>query len=239
MVCIIIHLLKKHYFVPTEGFKNVDVDESVNQNASYVTLPDPQNQVFPNAVNNKYTELITSNKSNENGENLGYTNMSYKPSSYAFTPTSSVNGEVSDDENNLYESDDENSEESNNNNFKMDTVRSAIDSDSIVEENLSDNNVTKSCATQNANTPILPYGYTYFPHTTWAVPQKRPPVCTANTQPTVVPVYTGGVPESALEIQSSRNHYLPPTTYRSTNNVLEEKKTSNIFYPGHTSVVSN
>ena len=99
------------------------------------------------------------------------------------------------------------------------------------------NDIVSSCAKANANTPILPYGYTYFPHTTWDVPQKRPPVCTPKAQPTVVPIYTGGVPENALEIQSSMNHDLQPTTYTSTNNIPENNMTSNSFYNGHTSVV--
>jgi hypothetical protein len=64
-----------------------------------------------------------------------------------------------------------------------------------------------------SSAPIMSYGNTYFPHTSWTVPQQRPPPCTANAQPLVMPVYTGGVPEGAMELQSSTNHQLLPTTY--------------------------
>jgi len=97
---------------------------------------------------------------------------------------------------------------------------------------------TPGCSVTHPNTPIIPYGYTYFPHTSWSVPQKRPPVCTPRAQPVVVPTYTSGVPESALEIQSSTNQYHPPTTYSSNNTIPKETRIANSYYPGYSSTIS-
>jgi hypothetical protein len=89
-----------------------------------------------------------------------------------------------------------------------------------------------------SSAPIMSYGNTYFPHTSWTVPQQRPPPCTANAQPLVMPVYTGGVPEGAMELQSSTNHQLLPTTYTGTSSSSaaaqpDTPATYRSYYPGY------
>ncbi|HIB77539.1 MAG TPA: hypothetical protein EYO58_07990, partial [Flavobacteriales bacterium] len=242
---------------PTQSFTT---QSSRNKNTEYANVSyKPQSYTFTPTSTMTTTELQNSNL-DEN--ELQYNNSNDDDSNDDDSNDDDSNDDDSNDDDSNYDAynnqhilldgiDDDDSMDNDNNTNYPERITTKTDMNDMndmnvdmntelspIEDNLPNTNITESCATANANTPILPHGYTYFPHTTWTVPQKRPPVCTAKTQPTVVPVYTSGVPESALEIQSSMTHHVPPTTYTSPNKVPEETVQSNSFYPGHTSVVS-
>ena len=222
LISIVIHMCRKPDALPTEGFENMDMggetdthyNNSNNTNdASAVYLPDPPV-----------------------GRQLSaYTHDPYADTTVPTpTPTPDAYPHVNSDDDGVSECSDEEAGPSAEYGMESETD----DDDDEPEPGPGPLAATPGCSVTHPNTPIIPYGYTYFPHTSWSVPQKRPPVCTPRAQPVVVPTYTSGVPESALEIQSSTNQYNPPTTYSSNNTIPKETRIANSYYPGYSSTIS-